>query len=121
MFSSNRCCFAPLNNPASAALEEYGEDRREEEGKEGVFEEVDGIEVPAAAAAATQLSCRRERAVVNRAKSILGGRGRDEGGERCKAVESPPLAEETSRLHRSSSALRFCCLSWVLVLAELTS
>lgn len=102
VFSSKRCCFTPLYTPAMEEVDEAGEERRveaREEDDEDVIEEVVDVEAAAAAAAAAaQLSWRRECAVVNRAKSILGGR--DEAVARVDAVAPSRLST-----HRSSS----CC------------
>lgn len=109
MFSSKRCCFAPLN----WFPEEEDEDDDEEEEGSTVLGAL------AAAAAEALFSCRREWAVDSSAMSTDGGRGREEGEGREDAPDRNPKAilsvipgmlPFTPLNVSSSSALRFLLL-----------
>lgn len=139
MFSSKRCCLAPLRSPAiEEDEEEAGADSREEASEEEVVvdeteedkeeEEEEGVctlrsevreAAAAAAAAAARLSCMSECAVEIRAISTLGGSGREDGGVRWDDTPPPPVAPPdmpTSRQspNKSSSA---CLFRWRCVAA----
>lgn len=104
MFSSNRCCFAPLNwLPID---EEEDEDP----------EEVDAL---AAAAAEALFNCNNEWAVESNAMSTEGGKGREEGEGRVDVPDRNPndmlsvipgILPFTPLNDSSSSARRFLLL-----------
>lgn len=135
VFSSNRCCLAPLRSPAiEEDAEEAGAESREEASEEEEVEEVvdDTVEdkeedevvctlrsedreaAAAAAAAAARLSCMSECAVEIRAISTLGGSGREEGGVRWDDAPPPTVAlpdAPTSRQSPNSSSSA-CLFRW---------
>lgn len=99
MFSSKRCCFAPLNWPLMDAVEDP--------------EEVDAL---AAAAAEALFSCSNEWAVDSNAMSTEGGKGREEGDGREDVPDKNPndifsaipgIVPFTPLKDSSSSARRF--------------
>lgn len=104
MFSSNRCCFAPLNwLPID---EEEDEDP----------EEVDAL---AAAAAEALFNCNNEWAVESSAMSTEGGKGREDGEGRVDVPDRNPndmlsvipgILPFTPLNDSSSSARRFLLL-----------
>lgn len=106
VFSSNLCCLAPLNWFVIA-----------EEDEEGVVDaEEDCIlaEADATVEADARLSCSREWAVDKRAKSTLGGSGREEEDRREDEPDKKPRAKPSGTLTlpltakgSSSSARRF--------------
>ena len=114
MFSSNLCCFAPLN---WLPIEE-------DEGEEDGSTVLDAL---AAAAAEALFSCSSEWAVDSNAMSTEGGRGREEGEGRedvpdrnPKAMFSviPGMLPFTPLKDSSSSARRFLLL-WMAPVGEL--
>lgn len=103
MFSSNRCCFAPLN---WLLIDED-------------VEEPEDVDAPAAAAAEALFSCSSEWAVDSNAMSTEGGKGREEGDARADAPDKNPndifsvipgRAPLTPLKDSSSSARRFLLL-----------
>lgn len=104
MFSSNRCCFAPLNwLPID-----------EEEDEEPVE-----VEALAAAAAEALFNCSNEWAVESKAMSTEGGKGREEGEGRVDVPDRNPkdmlsvipgILPFTPLKDSSSSARRFLLL-----------
>lgn len=128
MFSSKCCCLAPLNKPVRLedddmeGLERSEVAREEEEVEEEEWDEPEAIEAAAATAAAL-LSCRREWEI--KARSTLGGKGREEGVDPPEAPrEKPMLVPLPSTLspHVSSSGQPFgliCIIFMPLVLLPL--
>lgn len=74
VFSSKCCCFELLNTPVSAEGESNGLVKSVDEVAEEALDELAVIEATAAAAL---LSCNRD--CDNKAKSTVGGRGKEEG------------------------------------------
>lgn len=117
MFSSNRCCFAPLN---WLPMEEEEDEDEEEEGNTV-------LDALAAAAAEALFSCSREWAVDSNAMSTEGGRGREEGEGRAEAPDRNPKAMFSvipgmlpfTPLNGSSSSARRFLLLWAAVGAGL--
>lgn len=110
MFSSNRCCFAPLN----WLPREEEDDDEEEEGNTV-------LDALAAAAADALFSCSSEWAVDSSAISTEGGRGREEGEARADAPDRNPKAMFSAipgwlpftALNGSSSSARRFLLLWM--------
>ena len=111
MFSSNRCCFTPLN---WLPMEEEEDEEGEEEGSPV-------LDALAAAAAEALLSCSSEWAVDSNAMSTEGGRGREEGEGRADAPDRNPNAMLSvipgmlpfTALNGSSSSARRFLLLWM--------
>lgn len=78
VFSSKCCCFVVLNTPVSAEGESKGGlEKRVEDREEDVEEEaLDELAVIEATAAAALFNCSRD--CDNKAKSTVGGRGKEE-------------------------------------------
>lgn len=104
MFSSNRCCLAPLN---WLPMDEEEEEDPEE------------VDAPAAAAAETLFNCNNEWAVESNAMSTEGGKGREEGEGRADVPDRNPndilsvipgMLPFTPLNDSSSSARRFLLL-----------
>lgn len=74
VFSSKCCCFELLNTPVSAEGESNG---LVKSGDDVAEEALDELAVIEATAAAALLSCNRD--CDNKAKSTVGGRGKEEG------------------------------------------
>lgn len=116
MFSSNRCCFAPLN----WLLIDEEEDEDEEADGSAVLDAL------AAAAAEALFSCSREWAVDSNAMSTEGGRGREEGEGRVDVPDRNPNAMLSvipgmlpfTPLNDSSSSARRFLLLWLAPEAE---
>lgn len=114
MFSSKRCCFAPLN-----WLPTEDEDDEEEDGSTL-------LDALAAAAAEALFSCSSEWAVDSRAMSTEGGRGREEGEARAEPLDRNPKAMLSvmpgtlpfTALNVSSSSARRLRLLWMLPVAD---
>lgn len=77
VFSSKCCCLEVLNTPVSAEGESKGGfEKRAEDREADVEEEALELAVIEATAAAALLSCNRD--CDNKAKSTVGGRGKEE-------------------------------------------
>lgn len=107
MFSSNRCCLAPL------LMDEDVEDPED-------------VDAPAAAAAEALFSCSNEWAVDSNAMSTEGGKGREEGEGRLEApgrnpsdmLSAIPGMLPFTPLNDSSSSARRFRLLWTAPAAE---
>lgn len=77
VFSSKCCCFELLNTPVSAEGESSGGLEKRGDEVEVDEEEPDELAVIEATAAAALLSCKSD--CDNKAKSTVGGKGKEEG------------------------------------------
>lgn len=100
VFSSKCCCFELLNTPVSAEGESNGLVKSVDEVAE---EAVDELAVIEATAAAALLSCNRD--CDNKAKSTVGGRGKEEGVD--FSVEKVVLVPLTSGISSNLLFLDF--------------